>query len=48
MSEDWKQIAIDAVNQCQAYEEEIKNLESSLMLKKKASFADPVLLKEAV
>ena len=48
MSEDWKQIAIDSVNQCQAYEEEIKNLESSLMLKKKASFADPVLLKEAV
>ena len=48
MAEDWKQIAIDATKQCQAYEEEIKNLENSLMLKKKASFADPVLLKETV
>ena len=48
MSEDWKQIAIDAAKQCAAYEEEIKHLENSLLLKKKASFADPVLLKESV
>lgn len=48
MSEDWKQIAIDATKQCEAYEEEIKHLENSLLLKKKASFADPVLLKESV
>ena len=48
MSEDWKQIALDATKQCQAYEEEIKHLENSLMLKKKASFADPVLLKDSV
>lgn len=48
MSEDWKQIALDATKQCQEYEEEIKHLENSLLLKKKASFADPVLLKESV
>ena len=48
MAEDWKQIALDATKQCQAYEEEIKHLEDSLMLKKQASFADPVLLKESV
>lgn len=48
MAEDWKQIALDATKQCEAYEEEIKHLESSIMLKKQASFADPVLLKESV
>jgi len=48
MAEDWKQIALDATEQCRKYEEEISHLQNSLLLKKQASFADPVLLKESV
>lgn len=48
MEENWKQIAMDATAQCKQYEEEISRLQNAVALQKKASYADPVLLKESV
>lgn len=48
MEENWKQIALDATEQCKKYEEEISRLHEAVVLRKKASYADPVLLKESV
>ena len=48
MEENWKQIALDATEQCKQYEEEISRLHDAVALRKKASYTDPVLLKESV